>query len=408
MSDPLVADRLGAVVPSGLIEMLKLGEQLAAEGRDITFLAQGEPDFDTPPHIKEAGARVLRDEPALYAPPQGLMALREHVAAKLERANGFAVSPATEVIITPGATMGLFVLMMATLNPGDEVLIFDPGFGPYLSMVGLVGGTPVFIPMQEVDGQFRPDPEVVEAHITPRTKLMLLNTPMNPTGVVLTREELLTLGEIAQRHDLLVVADEVYESIVFPPHRHHSVASLDPELRQRTILVNSLSKTYAMTGWRVGYIATRASLISAMREVMLLSGRCVPTFIQHAAIAALSGSQQCVAEMHAEYSRRRSEIVSGINALPGLACSAPEGTFYTFVDAGAVDGDSWRLARRLIEVAGVVASPGRHYGPTGEGYLRISFATSVEMIRLGLERIADALPELQTPQAAAAGGGGRS
>jgi aspartate/methionine/tyrosine aminotransferase len=390
-----VADRLGGVIPSGLMEMLKLGENLAAQGKDIVFLAQGEPDFDTPHHIKQVGADVLRNEPALYAPPMGIMPLREAVAAKLERHNGIRVAPAKEVIITPGATMGLFVALMATVNPGDEVLTFDPGFGPYLSMIGLLGAKAVLVPTREVDGQLRPDPQEVESRITPRSRVLLVNTPFNPTGVVLTEAELVALGEVAERHDLLIFSDEVYEEIIYEPHTHISIGSLAPELRERTVTINSLSKTYAMTGWRVGYISANPALVAAMGDVMQLSGRCVPMPIQRAAIRALSGPQECVAEMREQYARRRMVLVEGLNAIPGIRCAAPEATFYTFPDTSAIDPDSWRLARALIEQAGVVTSPGRHYGPNGEGHLRISFATSIEKIQAGLQRIAEAVPQLQ-------------
>jgi aspartate/methionine/tyrosine aminotransferase len=291
--------------------------------------------------------------------------------------------------------MGVYLALTATLNPGDEVLIFDPGFGPYLSMVGLVGGKPVLVPTREIDGRFRPDPAQVEAKIGPRTRVLLLNSPANPTGIVLAQAELAALGEVAERHDLLIVSDEVYDSIVFDSQQHQSVAALSPEFRKRTVVINSLSKTYAMTGWRVGYNVASADLLRAMREVMQLSGRCVPPFVQHGAVAALSGPQDCVAEMHAEYTRRRARLVDGLNAIPGLRCAAPEGTFYVFVDAREIDPDSWRLARSLLEGAGVVTTPGRHYGPTGEGYLRISFATSIEAIEAGLSRMATALPDLK-------------
>jgi aspartate/methionine/tyrosine aminotransferase len=262
-------------------------------------------------------------------------------------------------------------------------------------MVGLTGARPVLVPTYEIDGRFRPDPDEVEASVTPRTRVLLLNTPSNPTGVVLTLSELSELGEVAERHDLIIISDEVYESIIFDTHTHVSLASLSPELRERTITLNSFSKSYAMTGWRVGYNVANAGLTRAMKDIMQHSGRCVPMFIQSAAIAALSGPQDCVAEMRDQYARRRDALVAGLNAIPGLQCAAPEATFYTFVDARDIDPDSWRLARNLITEAGVVTTPGRHYGPSGEGFLRISFAVAIDDIRSGLDRMAANLSKLR-------------
>lgn len=384
-----VPQRFDQIAPSDLMVMMRLGQQMLADGEDVLFFAQGEPDFDTPQHIKEAGAHALLNEPIRYAPPEGLLALRELVAEKLRRDNGVSATP-SEVIVTPGATMGVFLALTSLLDPGDEVLVLEPGFGPYMNIIQMAGGVPIPVPMRITGGRFRPDEDSVESNIGPRSRAIILNSPANPTGVVLSRDELVWLGQVAERHDLIILSDEVYEYLVFDQRTHLSIAALSPELRARTIVVNSLSKTYAMTGWRAGYSVAPPAIAKTMRQAMELSGRCVPEFIQQAAIAALGGSQACVEEMRSEYARRRDLMVGGLNEIKGIRCQPPEGAFYVFAEVVGLDADSRRLARNLLKEAGIVAVPGRHYGPSGEGHLRFSFATSDEKIRQGLARIDEA------------------
>jgi aspartate aminotransferase len=382
------AQRTERVKGSDVLAMQRLASDIAAKGHPVYRLVQGEPDFATPEHIVEAAAQAMRDGFTHYPPSEGYLDLREAIAAKLQRDNGLTVDPATEVIVTNGAGLGLYLAIMAVVGPGDEVMLSDPTYGPYLNDILLAEGTPVLVPqVPDEHGRPRWDLPAVDAAITSRTKAIIINTPANPTGVVMSEAELRGIADLAIRYNLCVIADEVYEKIVFDGARHISIASLGPEIAARTITVNSFSKTYAMTGWRLGYNAGPAQLVATMEKVNSVCGRAAAAFIQRAGIAALNGPQSCVAEMVAAYDGRRRVVEAQLRELPNVKWISPEGTFYVFLDCSSFNLDSRTLAERLLAEAHVVLTPGTYYGPAGKGWLRLSFAASSETLTSGLEAL---------------------
>jgi aspartate/methionine/tyrosine aminotransferase len=318
--------------------------------------------------------------------------LREAIAAKLARENGLHVDPGSEVIVTNGAGLGLYLAIMAVVDPGDEVILSDPTYGPYRNDILLAGGSPVLV-AQQPDARGRPrwDLPAVAAAITPRTRAIVINTPANPTGVVMTLEELQGIAALALKHDLVIIADEVYEKLVFDGARHTSIATLGPEVAARTITVNSFSKTYAMTGWRLGYNVATPALVATMEKVNSVCGRAAAAFVQRAGIAALDGPQQSVAEMVAAYAFRRNLVEDQLREMPNVTWISPEGAFYVFLNASAFGRDSRALAERMLRDAHVVLTPGTYYGPAGAGWLRLSFSASPAELIGGLERMHETL-----------------
>ena len=373
-----------------------LGEVRAAQsaGRTFVSLMRGEPDLPTPRHIVEAATRALADGRTGYPDNRGEPRLRDAVAAKLARDNGLAYDPATEILVTTGATFGIYAALTALLEDGDEVLLPDPVYDAYQSPIVLARGRarPVRAPI--VDGRFVLTAEALEASLTPRSRMLLLNTPWNPVGTVFREPELQVISDFVIRHDLLLVSDEIYETIVYDGHRHVSPASTSSELRSRTILVNSLSKTYAMTGWRAGYCAAPAAMINSMFLVLQQSSRGPATFIQDAAAVALASSQACVGAMRDEYASRRSTVLAGLADLGRVRVLPPEGGFFAMVDARATGIPSNDLRRRLLHDHGVVVAHGSAYGEGGEGTLRVSFATGGDTLTKGLDRLREGLASL--------------
>ena len=382
------ARRTDPIASSDVLTMQRLAGEIEARGAAVYRLVQGEPDFDTPAHIVEAAMAAMRDGYTHYPPSEGYLDLREAVAAKLARDNDLIVDPKTDVIVTNGAGLGLYLAIMAIVDPGDEVILSDPTYGPYRNDILLAEGVPVLVPQQRDElGRPRWDLSAVKSAITPRTKAIIINTPTNPTGVVMTEAELAGIAGLAIDHDLIIIADEVYEKLVFDGARHLSIAALGPEIAQRTITVNSFSKTYAMTGWRLGYNAGPAQLVATMEKVNSVCGRAAAAFVQRAGIAALEGPQDTVAAMVAEYGYRRHLVEDQLREMPRIGWISPEGAFYFFLDARAFGGDSKVLAERLLADAHVVLTPGTYYGPAGAGWLRLSFAVSPESLIGGLEQL---------------------
>lgn len=373
-----------------------LGEVRAAQaaGRSLVSLMRGEPDLPTPRHIVDAATRALADGRTGYPDNRGEPRLRDAVAEKLARDNGLAYDPATEILVTTGATFGIYAALMALLKDGDEVLLPDPVYDAYQSPIVLAGGRARAVRAPIVDGRFVLSAEALEASLTPRSRMLLLNTPWNPVGTVFREAELQVIADFVIRHDLILVSDEIYEAIVYDGHRQVSPAALSSELRHRTILVNSLSKTYAMTGWRAGYCAAPAAMINAMFLVLQQSSRGPATFIQDAAAVALTSSQACVAAMRDQYSSRRSIVLSRLGDLRRVRVLAPEGGFFAMVDARATGIPSNDLRRRLLNDHGVVVVHGSAYGEGGEGTLRVSFASGGETLTTGLERLHEGLARL--------------
>ena len=356
---------------------------LEATGRDVIHLEVGEPDFDTPANVRAAAQRALDAGWTHYGPFLGLPALREAIAADATRRKGFPVS-ADRVVVTPGAKPIMFYAMFALINPGDEVIVPDPGFPIYESMTRFVGGVPVPLPLRMSDG-FGIDLDELESLVTARTRLLVLNSPANPTGGVLPRAAIERIAEIALRHDLTVLADEIYGRIVYDGE-HVSIASL-AGMAERTIVLDGFSKTYAMTGWRLGYGILPEPLLTPFGRLIINSVSCTSSFSQIAAAEALNGPQDSVDAMIVEFRARRDLVVDGLNAIPGIRCLRPEGAFYVFPDVSGTGLSGAELADRLLREVGVSVLAGTAFGGTGASHIRISYANSQERIRAALERI---------------------
>jgi aspartate/methionine/tyrosine aminotransferase len=348
-------------------------------------LAVGEPDFPTPPHIVEAGQAALREGYTRYSPNAGYRELRDAIAQKLRKVNGVEVDPATQVFVTVGAMQALMLTFLVGIDPGDEVILTDPCYCNYPSQITLAGGVPVWVPADPGRG-YLPAVEALEAAITPRTRAILINSPGNPTGAVFPRDLLHAIGDLAVRRDLLLVSDEAYEALVYGDVRHVSPASF-PALAERTVSIYSFSKEYAMTGWRIGYLAGPAPMLQVMATVQEQVASCVNAATQRAALTALTGPQDCVESMRQAYERRRDLVVERLNRIPGVRCPRPDGAFYVFPDVRAITTDTRTLAERLLFDHGVVVSPGEAFGPRSAGFLRLSYASSEAALTEGLTRL---------------------
>lgn len=355
---------------------------------------RGEPDFDTPPHIIEAATRAMKGGRTRYPDNRGEIVLRQAVADKLSRENQVTYDPASEILVTTGATLGIHSALMALLNEGDEVLVPDPIYDAYYSPIVLAGGRVVPVPTQIEHGRFVLTAEAVNEAITSRTRVLLLNTPWNPVGTVFRVSELRAIADVLTRRDLTLISDEIYEAITYEGCRHVSPSALSPDLRARTVLLNSLSKTYAMTGWRVGYCAAPAPIIQSMFLSLQQSSRGPATFVQDAAAVALTGPQDAVSDMRAEYTRRRSQVLQALAGIRAVQVLPPEGGFFAMVDARATGVPSEHIRRRLLHDAGVAVIHGAAYGPGGEGTLRVSFASGGDTLARGLERLRAGLEAL--------------
>ncbi len=389
-----VSRRSTLLRPTAVNTVLAEIRQAQARGRTVVSLMRGEPDFDTPAHIVEAATRAMKGGRTRYPDNRGEIGLRQAVAEKLSRENGVAYDPAAEILITTGATLGIHSALLALLNDEDEVLVPDPIYDAYLSPILLAGGRVVPVRTEIEQGRFVLTAQAVSDAVTSRSKLLLLNTPWNPVGTVFRESELRAIGEIAIRRNLMLISDEIYEAIVYDGCRHISPSSLSPELRERTVLLNSLSKTYAMTGWRVGYCAAPAPIVQSMFLSLQQSSRGPATFVQDAAAIALTGPQDAVAEMRLEYGRRRALVMSALDGIRQVRVLPPEGGFFAMVDARDTGIPSEQIRRRLLEDAGVAVIHGAAYGPGGEGTLRVSFASGGDTLARGLERLRAGLEAL--------------
>jgi aspartate aminotransferase len=378
-----LANRMGRLGTESAFEVLARAKGLEAAGRKIIHLEIGEPDFPTPPHIVAAAVEALQAGQTHYVPAPGIPPLRESVAAFLERTGRMKVSP-DRVIVTPGAKPIMFFVIMALCGEGDEVLYPDPSFPMYESITSFAGATPVPIPLRE-DNQFRIDTDELAGLITERSKLLIINSPHNPCGSALTRADCDAIAELAQRHNLIVLTDEVYWAIRYGGE-HVSVLDVDG-MADRTILLDGWSKTFAMTGWRLGFGVFPQALVEPVTRLVINSVSCTSAFSQYAAAAALDGPWTAVDEMVAEFARRRDFIVAGLNDIPGISCIEPQGAFYAFPNITKTGLTSAVLAERLLNEAGVAALAGTAFGRYGEGFLRFSYANSVENIQAALDAI---------------------
>ena len=384
----MFAKRMQALGTETAFEVLAKAKALEKQGKDIVHLEIGEPDFDTPKNIKEAATKAINAGYTHYGPSAGLPEFREVIAQYISKTRGIDVKP-NEVVVTPGAKPIMFYSIFALVNAGDEVLYPNPGFPIYESLINFVEAKPVPIPLLE-ENDFRLDPEYVKSKITKKTKLIILNYPENPTGGILTQEDLKIIADcIANRDDVFVLADEIYSRILYEG-KHESIASL-PEMKEKTILLDGFSKTYAMTGWRLGFGVMREDIAQKMAQLMTNSNSCTCTFTQIAGIEALKGSQVEPERMVSEFKKRREVIVTGLNDIKGITCKKPRGAFYVFPNTKGTGMDCRKLGDHLLYNAGVAVLPGTSFGKYGEDHLRLSFANSIENIKKALDRIAKAV-----------------
>jgi aspartate aminotransferase len=378
-----LAGRMSRIGVEGAFKVLARARALEARGRDIIHLEIGEPDFNTPAHIVEAGKRALDEGFTRYAPTPGLPELREAIATHISRTRGIRVGP-EHVSVVPGGKPMIFFPMLALIEPGDEVIYPDPGFPIYESMINFLGATPVPIALVEERG-FSFDLNLLRDRLSSKTKMLILNSPHNPTGGVIPAADIRAVAEMVSDRDLMVLTDEIYSQIYFD-ETPVSIASI-PGVLEKTIVLDGFSKTYAMTGWRMGYGVMPEWLVDAVTKLMVNSNSCTASFTQRAGIAALTGPEDGTLKMVAEFRRRRDAFCAGLNQLPGFRCSIPGGAFYAFPNITGTGLSSEALADALLEKAGVACLSGTSFGALGEGYLRFSIANSYEKLMDAVQRI---------------------
>ena len=387
-----IAARMNRMAPSGIRKVNEKALAMERAGERVLHFEIGRPDFDTPEYIKRAAEQALADGKVHYTSNFGLMDLRQAIADKLKRENNVDYT-ASEVLVTVGLSEAVFAVLATILEEGDEILVPDPVWLNYINVPNLLGAKAVTYGLTEETG-FQMNLEEVKAKITPKTRAIVIITPNNPTGGVLSEDVLKELAEIAVSNDLMVISDEVYERLVYDGAKHISIASL-PSMKERTFTMNGMSKAYAMDGWRLGYVAAPEEYILAMNKFHQHNTTCAPNFVQVAAIAALTQEGDEVKEMVKEYQRRRDYAVKAINEIPGLHCECPKGAFYIFINCKSLNMKSADLSAYLLEEAKIALVPGDVFGPGGEGYLRMSFANSYENVVEGCAQLKKAVALLQ-------------
>ncbi len=378
------SSRVSQLEPESAYQVLARAQELERQGLEILHLEIGQPDFATPEHIRRSGCSAIESGWTRYNPTAGLPRLRELLAESAGRQRGVQISP-DRVVIGPGAKPGLFFPTLALVNPGDEVIYPDPGFPTYPAMIKVAGGVPVPVPLKE-ENQFSFDLEEFDAKVSSNTKLVILNSPSNPTGGVMPARDLEFIAEKALKHGFWVLSDEIYSRLIYEGASTKSIASL-PGMDERTIIVDGFSKTYSMTGWRIGYGIMPLELAKRVELLLVHSIGCTATFTQMAGIEALAGDQSCVDEMVAEYKQRRDFLVDGLNSIAGVHCVQPLGAFYAFPNIEAFGISSREIARRLLDETGVALLSGSDFGIGGEGYIRLCYAVSMQVIERCLEKM---------------------
>ncbi len=378
-----LAERMSRLGTETAFDVLARAKQLEAEGKPVIHLEIGEPDFDTPQHIIDAACEALNSGWTHYGPSAGDPELRQVIADHIQQSRGFPVAP-DEVVVVPGAKPIIYWGITALVDQGDEVIYPNPGFPIYESMINFCGGKPVPIALRE-EIEFRLDPQELANLVTDKTRLIILNSPQNPTGGVLTQEDLEAIAEIAIENDVMVMSDEPYELVLYEGE-HHSIAAVDG-MKERTILLDCFSKSFAMTGWRLGYGVMNNELAAQIAKLQTNCTSCTTSFVQRAGIAALQGPMEASLAMVAEFKKRRDVIVDGLNAIPGISCLRPHGAFYVFPNVTGTGIDCRKLADMILEEASVAVLSGTAFGQYGEGYLRMSYANSVENIQEAVSRI---------------------
>jgi aspartate aminotransferase len=405
--DSKISARLRKIHPSATVELNERAAALAREGKHVIALAAGEPDFDPPAHVVRETKKALSSGYTHYTSSLGLLELRQTIARKLKEDNGLTYDPACEVLVTPGAKQGLVYACLAFLDEGDEVLSPEPAWVSYPEVVALAGGRYVPVPTRKEDN-FQITREALEARVTRRTRMILVNTPCNPTGRVLTEAELVAIAECARGHDLIVLSDEIYEKLVYDHHRHRSIATL-AGMWERTLTLNGFSKMYAMTGFRLGYLAAPAAALRELNKLQQHSATCPTAFAQKGAAGCLdaTGAAAPVRRMVRRFASRRKMMVAGLSQIEGLKVRPPEGTFYMWLDCTRITMDSRALSRRLLDEALVALTPGVAFGECGEGFLRLSFAMNEATLAEAVDRLRRALAPRAVAAAAAIPGEAR-
>ena len=379
------ATRVRDAKPSPTLAVSEAARQLKSQGVDVIDLGGGDPDFITPQHIRDAAVAAMNAGETHYVGGTGTPEFRKAISNKLQQDNRIVAHHNSDILVTPGGKFALFLAAQAFVEPGVDVMVLEPAWVSYVPIVELAGGRAISVGL-DPDANFKITRDILESHVTPATRIIMLNSPNNPTGRVMTREETEILASFAVVHDLMVWTDEMYEKIVYDRRQHISIATFEG-LVERTLTFNGLSKAYAMTGWRLGYVAGPKEWISQMSKVNSHATTCATSFAQAGGVAALSGPQETIDEMVRAWDRRRHLITEGINGVRGLRTRLVEGAFYSFVDAREVDTDSVRLAERILNEVHVGVVPGIAFGASGEGHFRLSFATSDDALERTIERL---------------------
>ncbi len=397
-----LSDRIGRIKPSPTLAVSAKSKAMKAQGIDVVSFGAGEPDFDTPQHIKEAAIQAIKDGFTKYTPASGIDELKESVCAKFSRDNGLNFDK-SQVVISCGGKHAFYNLAQVLLNPGDEAIIPAPYWVSYPDMVRLAGGTPVIVKTEENNG-FKLTPDTLDTVLTDKTKIVVINSPSNPTGAAYTKKELTDLGNVILKYpNAWVISDEIYEKIVYDGYTFVSIANCGEEIRKRTLIIHGVSKTYAMTGWRIGFTVGDAAIIKAVSMLQSQSTSNPTSIAQKAAVAALNGPQDAVSKMVSAFHERRNYTISRLNRMKGVTCLNPQGAFYAFANLNSFLGKGYKdtrlnsgydLATYLLEEVNVAVIPGDAFGQ--KGYLRLSFATSMEEIKKGLDRIEEALGKLSS------------
>ena len=388
---PMVSKFAESTTGSSVVEFRRMADALEAKGITIVDFGIGEPDFEAAPIVNKALIESIESGQGKYVDPSGLPALREAIVAFEYAQHGLVADPG-QVVVTTGSVGALSLASRALFDPGDEVLLLEPCYGPYRNLTKLTGAVPVGVAMPKEQGRFVVDSGRLAAAVTSKTKAVIVNTPWNPTGRVLNLNELQGIADIAERYDLWILSDEVYSELIYGDNRHVSIAGLGEQTAARTVIMNSVSKTFAMTGWRLGYCLGPLSLAPVLSRINHLTTRCATSFVQYAAITAYSEGMSHLETMRAAYIERREAIAAGLERIAGIRCPLPEGTFYAFADFPEDWGNSRPLTQHLLAEGGIVITPGSAYGEASRFNLRLSFATSMDVIEEGLARLTQLLP----------------
>lgn len=381
---PRLSIGAGRIYGEAAFEILARAQALEKQGLRVLHFEIGEPDMETPDHIAAAGIQAIRDRKTHYVPSLGLMELREAVVEEIKNTRGYTPD-IDQVVITPGLKPGIFFSMLATVDPGDEVIFPEPGYPAYGSAAAMIGAEPVPVPLLEENG-FRMNPDDVRQRVTGKTKAVIINSPQNPTGSVMKEDELREIHDISREHDFFVISDEVYSKMTYDGTPAHSITTYD-QARERTILLDGFSKCYVMTGWRLGYMVVPAVMAERLRDYLVSAVSCTASFTQWAGVEALTGDQSFIPGMMERFTRKRDRIVHGLNQVPGMHCRMPEGAFYAFVNIRGTGMTSQACSEYILNECRVATVPGTAFGAAGEGYLRFSYATSLDQIDEAVDRL---------------------